>query len=111
MGIDPLAAVAAFLVMTTVVVAMFAFFGAAVPAAAMRGRLEGLMSGTSVIEASGASGALRKSGIGKGLFSGFARGNIAEQLELQLERADMSIRPGEYIFARIALAGLGLVVP
>ena len=37
--------------MVTVVIGLFAFYGSAVPSsAAMRGRLEGLMSGTSVVE-------------------------------------------------------------
>ena len=44
--IDPLAAVAAISVMTTVVVALFAFYGSAMPqSAAVRGRLQGLMAG------------------------------------------------------------------
>ncbi|HEY8173995.1 MAG TPA: type II secretion system F family protein [Dehalococcoidia bacterium] len=111
MALDPLAAVAALSVMTTVIIAMFAFFGSAVPAHAVRGRLEGLMSGTSVVDATGMPGALRQSGIGKGLFASFARGNIADKLESQLERADLTIRPGEYIFSRIALAALAFAIP
>jgi tight adherence protein B len=110
MGIDPLAAVAALSVMTTIVVGMFAFFGAAVPAQQVRGRLEGLMSGTSVIE-SQAAPALRTSGLGVGIFAGFARGGVGERLEQQLERADLTIRPGEYIVARLAMAGMGFAVP
>lgn len=111
MGIDLLAAVAAVSVMTTIVIGMFAFWGAALPSHSVRGRLEGLMSGTSVIEATTTPGALRVSGIGKGMFAGFARGNIAEQLALQLERADLNVRPGEYIFARFALAAVGFAGP
>lgn len=110
MGIDPLAAVAALSVMTTIVVGMFAFFGATVPAQQVRGRLEGLMSGTSVIE-SQAAPALRTSGLGVGIFASFARGNVGERLEQQLERADLTIRPGEYIVARLAMAGMGFAVP
>ncbi len=48
---DPLAAVAALSAMVTVIIGLFAFYGSAVPSsAAVRGRLEGLMTGTSVIE-------------------------------------------------------------
>lgn len=94
--------------MATIVVGMFAFFGATVPSVAVRGRLEGLMSGTSVIEAT--PGALR--GLpGKSIFSSLARGNIGEQLAVQLERADLSIRPGEYVVSRIAIAVFGFAGP
>jgi tight adherence protein B len=111
MDIDLLAAVAAVSVMTTIVMVLFAFWGSAVPASSVRGRLEGLMSGTSVIDTSSTPGALRQSGIGKGIFAGFARGNVAEQLALQLERADLNIRPGEFIVSRFALALVGMAVP
>jgi tight adherence protein B len=96
--------------MSAVIVALFAFYGSAVPSAAVRGRLEGLMSGTSVVEIASTPGALRKSGAG-GVFSGFSKGDLGEKLAIQLERADLNIRPGEYIFLRIALAAVALVVP
>jgi tight adherence protein B len=109
MGIDLLAAVAAVSVLGTIVMVLYAFYGSAVPAAAVRGRLEGLMSGTSVVEVQRAPGALREKG--PGLFSGLARGNIGEQLALQLERADMTLRPSEFIALRMILAGFGFVLP
>lgn len=96
--------------MGTIVVAFFAFYGAAVPSAAVRGRLQGLMSGTSVIDAN-APGALRTAGEGPSFLQGLAKGAIGEKLEVQLERADLTISPGEYVFARIALALIGGVVP
>jgi len=107
---DPLAAVAAISVMSTVVVTLFAFYGATVPSAVARGRLQGLMSGTSVVEAT-APGALRKSGDGPSFLQGLAKGAVGEKLELQLERADLTISPGEFVFARIALALILAVVP
>lgn len=107
--LDPLAAVAALSVMATVVVALFAFYGNTVPSANVRGRLDGLMSGTSVVEAG--TQALRSSGSGKSLFAGFAPGVMGERLAQELERADMTLRPGEYIVMRLALAAVGAILP
>ncbi len=107
--IDPLAAVAALSVMATVVVTLFAFYGNTVASSNMRGRLDGLMSGTSVIEAG--PQALRASGTGKSTFSGFAPGAMGERLAQELERADMTLRPGEYIAMRFALAAVGAILP
>lgn len=106
---DPLAAVAALSVMATVVVALFAFYGNAVPAANVRGRLEGLMSGTSVVEAG--PQALRASRSPNSLFANFAPGPMGERLAQELERADMTLRPGEYIVMRLALGTVGAILP
>lgn len=111
MGLDLLAIVTAVSIMATVIIAMYAFYGAAVPSGAVRGRLEGLMSGTSVVEGANVPGALRQSGQGAGMFGGFTKGNLGEQLAAQLERADMSLRPGEYIVIRIVLLLVGLAAP
>jgi tight adherence protein B len=109
--IDPLAAVAALSVMATVVVGLFAFYGSAMPQSqAVRGRLQGLMSGTSVVDVSGGvPGALRINREG-GLLGDLFKGN-SEDLALQLERADMNIRTGEFIVMKFALAFFALVVP
>ncbi len=109
MIVDPLAAVAALSVMTTVVVALFAFHGNTVASSNMRGRLDGLMSGTSVVETG--PQALRASGTGKSLFSGLAPGAMGEKLAHELERADMTLRPGEYIVMRFALAAVAAILP
>jgi tight adherence protein B len=106
---DPLAAVASLSVMATVVVTLFAFYGNTVASSNMRGRLDGLMSGTSVVEAG--PQALRASGTGKSMFAGLAPGAMGEQLAAELERADMTLRPGEYIVMRFALAGVGAILP
>jgi tight adherence protein B len=110
MAFDPLAAVAALSVMATVVVALFAFYGNAVPAANVRGRLQGLMSGTSVVEAA-QSAALRTQRTDTGVLAKVATPGIAERLSQQLERADMSLSPGEYIVIRFALAAIGFIAP
>lgn len=108
---DPLAAVAALSVMATVVVGLYAFYGAAVPSAAVRGRLDGLMAGTSVVETARVPGALRQSGVGVGAFANLAKGTYGEELALQLERADMTMRPGEFMLLRVGLAVAGVAVP
>jgi tight adherence protein B len=110
-GLDPLAAVTALSAMTTVVIGLVAFYGSATPqSAALRGRLEGLMSGTSVIDA-GTPGALRQGAREGGIFASLAKGNISEKLALQLERADLTISPGEYIALRLILAAVGFMGP
>ncbi len=97
--------------MAAIVFVLFAFYGSAVPSAAVRGRLEGLMAGTSVVDVGGVPGALRQTKIGAGFFSSLAKGNLAENLALQLERADMTLRPGEFITARIAMALVAFIAP
>jgi tight adherence protein B len=108
---DYLAAVAAFSVMATSVVTLFAFYGSAMPQSqAVRGRLQGLMSGTSVVDVGGGvPGALRVSREG-GLLGDLFKGN-SEDLGLQLERADMSIRPGEFIAMKFGFAAAAFVLP
>jgi tight adherence protein B len=108
--LDPLAAVMAVSAMITVVLGVVAFYGAAVPSGLVRGRLEGLMSGTSVVD-TGSSAALRHSKGDGGPFAALVNGKLTEQLALQLERADMTLSPGEYVALRLVLGFVGLVVP
>ncbi|HEX5480087.1 MAG TPA: type II secretion system F family protein [Dehalococcoidia bacterium] len=108
---DWLAAVAAFTVMSTVVVVMFAFWGASVAGNAnMRGRLEGLLSGTSVVDVS-TPGALRQMPTGKSIIRNLIGENLRDTLALQLERADMTIQPSEWVIIRLAMALVGLAAP
>ena len=107
---DPLAAVAAFSVMATIVVGMFALWGSTVMSGgAVRGRLQGLMAGTSVVETGPAP--LRKDGARVSPFAGLFSGNLSESLSVQLERADLTLAPSEYIMLRFGLALIGFVVP
>ena len=108
---DWLAAVTAISVMATVVVLLFTFYGAAVPSQMVSRRLEGLMSGTSVVESVGAAAALRENNEGRGIFTNITSGAVGEKLAAQLERADLTISPGEYIGSRFILAAIGLAVP
>jgi len=108
---DPLAAVAAFSVLTTVVVAMFAFWGSAVVGNAnVRGRLQGLMSGTSVVDTS-TPGALRHTGDTKSFIRSLVGAELRERLQLELERADLTIQPSEFVIMRVGFLLAGLAVP
>lgn len=111
MVFDPLAAVAAFSVLATVVVGLFAFYGNAVPASNVRGRLEGLMSGTMAVDPVQSSAALRAPKTDTGMLAKVASANLSEKLTRQLERADMTLSPGEYIVIRLALAAIGFIAP
>jgi|SRR5581483_2979224 tight adherence protein B len=107
---DPLAAVAAMSVLATVVFAMFAFWGASAGSSEVRGRLQGLMQGTSVVETTGPV-ALRHSGESRSLFRNLLKPDLSARLALELERADMTIQPSEYIAVRFALALVAIVIP
>jgi tight adherence protein B len=76
----------------------------------MRGRLEGLMAGTSVVD-TGTPGALRQGAREGGIFSSLAKGNLSEKLAIEIERADLTISPGEYIALRLILAAVGFIGP
>lgn len=111
MSMDPLAAVAAFSAMVTVIIALFAFYGSAVPSsAAARSRLDGLMAGTSVVDV-GNPLALRKSLSAGSIFKGVLSGKLTEKLGLQLERADLTISPGEFVALRFAIGFIGFIGP
>jgi tight adherence protein B len=108
---DALALIAALSVMATVLAVLFSFYTAAVPSSsAVRGRLQGLMSGTSVVEAAAGPGALRV-GNTRNFFKSLVGGDLRERLALQLERADMTISPSEFVMLRIALGLAGFVAP
>lgn len=111
--LDPLAFVAAVSIMATVVVALYAFYGSTVASSgAVRSRLDGLMFGTTTVaDGSGVPGALRRKDAGPGIFARIVNTDLSAQLALQLERADLSIRPGEYVVIRIGLAFVGFVIP
>jgi tight adherence protein B len=97
--------------MMTVVTGIAAFYGSAVPSSLARGRLEGLMSGTSVIDTGPSGAALRHSKGDGGPFAALVNGKLTETLALQLERADLSISPGEYVALRLILGFAGLAAP
>ncbi|HYM15444.1 MAG TPA: type II secretion system F family protein [Dehalococcoidia bacterium] len=109
-SVDPLVAVTAVSLMITVIVALFAFYGSAVPSQQAVRRLEGLMSGTSVVEGSNPV-ALRGTGREGSIFSHLTSGGLTEKLQRELEHADLTISPGEFVAMRLVFAFVGLVVP
>jgi tight adherence protein B len=108
-ALDPLVAVTAISLMITVIVTMLAFVGSTVPSQQAIRRLEGLMSGTSVVEG-GDPVALRTSREGS-IFSHLTSGGLTEKLRRELEHADLTISPGEFVALRLVLAFVALVVP
>ena len=89
---DLLAAVTALSIMVTVVLALFAFYGASVPARAVSRRLEGLMTGTSVVESVGAAAALRENKQGRGMLSGLSQGDLSSVRHLHRGNGDKKCR-------------------
>jgi tight adherence protein B len=55
--------------------------------------------------------ALRKSGSEGSPFAALVSGKLTEQLALQIERADLTISPGEYVALRLVLAFVGFIGP
>lgn len=78
----------------------------------IRTRLEGVLAGTSVVEGAQMDSALReRRGLASGIIASFVSGEWLQKLAADLERADMTIRPVEYIATRLALAVLGFLIP
>ncbi|MGB6836592.1 MAG: type II secretion system F family protein [Dehalococcoidia bacterium] len=78
----------------------------------IRNRLEGVLSGTSVVEGSAVGPVLReRRGVIAGPLASLLSGEWLEKLASDLERADTTLRPVEYITIRLTLAGLGFAMP
>lgn len=78
----------------------------------IRTRLEGILSGTSVVEGSAVGPVLReRRGVIAGPLASLLSGEWLEKLASDLERADTTLRPVEYITVRLTLAGLGFAMP
>lgn len=78
----------------------------------IRTRLEGVLAGTSVVEGGQVDSALReRRGVASGIITSFVSGEWLQKLAQELERADMTIRPIEYVATRLALAVLGFLIP
>ena len=103
---DMLALVAAFSLVTTIMAFALAF---ASPAGAqIRGRLEGVLAGASVIETAMAGAALRDTAKQPGGFlKYFLSGEWLIRLDGDLRLAESRLQPVDFIAIRIALAGLG----
>jgi tight adherence protein B len=78
----------------------------------IRARLEGVLSGASVVEGTAVGPVLREHrGTLSGPLASLVSGEWLEKLAVDLERADTNLRPVEYITIRLALAGLGFAMP
>jgi tight adherence protein B len=78
----------------------------------VRSRLEGVLSGTSVVEGTSVGPVLReRRGVISGPLASLLSGEWLVKLALDLERADLDLRPVEFITIRLALAGLGFAMP
>jgi tight adherence protein B len=108
---NPLIAVTAISLMITVVLTLYAFYGTAVPSQQAVRRLEGLMSGTSVVEGGNPAAALRNAQREGSIFSHLTSGGLTEKLRTELERAELTMTPGEYVALRLVLAFVALVLP
>ncbi len=108
---DLLALGASLSILVTVMVVALAFHAGAVSRTQARGRLEGVLAGTdSVVEGSTVT-PLRQSRTMLGFLRFMASGGWMERIDEDLRRADSQLQPVDFISIRVALAGLGFVVP
>lgn len=89
-----------------------AFYTKAAASAQVRGRLEGVLAGsTSVLEANGSVSALRQELSVAGAFRFFLSGAWLEKMAENLRRADSRLQPGDFITISLFLAGVGFAAP
>ncbi len=88
-----------------------AFYTKAAATAQVRGRLEGVLAGsTSVLEASGTVTALRQELSVAGALRVVFSGEWLEKMADDLRHADSRLQPGDFITISVLLAGLGFAV-
>ncbi len=108
---DMLALLLSVSVMATILAGAFALYAGAAVSTQIRGRLEGALSGTSVVEGSSAVGALRETHSVVGFLRGFMSGGWTGRMQENLERADSQLQPVDFVALRVAFAGIGFIVP
>lgn len=110
---NPLALLASVSVMGTVLALALSLYSSRFSVSnQIRTRLEGILSGTSVVEGSAVGPVLReRRGAIAGPLASLLSGEWLEKLASDLERADTTLRPVEYITIRLTLAGLGFAMP
>ena len=110
---NPLALLASVSVMATVLALALSLYSSRFSVSSqIRTRLEGALSGTSVVESSAVGPVLREHrGVISGPLASLLSGEWLAKLALDLERADTDLRPVEFITIRLALAGLGFAIP
>lgn len=105
---DVLALSAAASIMVTVLVAGAALLTTSA-STQVRGRLEGMLSGTTVIE--GSLDTLRSTRVTFGTLQKILSGSWATRIERELRLADSELHATDFIAIRIGLAVIGFVVP
>ncbi len=108
---DLLALIAALSVLVTVLAFALAFYSGAVSRTQVRGRLEGVLAGTDSVVEGGTVTPLRESPSVLSALRFIASGGWLERISENLQRADSSLQPVDFIAIRIALAGIGFAVP
>lgn len=106
---DVLALGAAFSLVVTIMAFALAF--ASQSNAAIRGRLEGVLSGSSAIETAAATAALRQAPTATGIFKFFMSGAWLIKMERELRLGESRLQPADFIAIRFALAALGFAGP
>lgn len=86
-------------------------FGSSAASTQIRGRLEGVLSGTTSVVEGATLDPLRVNRTALGVFQFIISGAWLKQMERDLRLADSRLQPVDFIAIRIALAGLGLAVP
>jgi tight adherence protein B len=109
---DPLALAASLTILCAVLAAAFALYSGGAARTQVRGRLEGVLAGTSVVEGgTPVAAALRENRNVLGFVGFFVSGAWLERMREKLQRADSNLQPTDFFAIKFALAGLGFAVP
>jgi tight adherence protein B len=109
---DPIALAASLTILGAVLAGSFAIYSGGAARTQVRGRLEGILAGTSVVEGGGPVNApLRETRSVIGVVRVFFSGGWAEKTQEKLSRADSNLQPMEFFAIRFALTGVAFAVP
>jgi tight adherence protein B len=108
--VDPLAIGAAFSILTAILVLSLAF-GAGTANSMIRGRLEGVLSGTSALEDPTAIDPLRRNRSALGVYQNLVSGAWLGRMRRDLRLADSHMEPLDLVAISVALAGLFFAIP
>ncbi|MEX1252754.1 MAG: type II secretion system F family protein [Dehalococcoidia bacterium] len=108
---DVLALSAAAATLTTVLTLLLAFYANGAVGTQVRGRLEGILSGTASVVEGPSSSPLRESRNVAGALRFFVSGAWQERMAHDLSRADSNMQPADFVAIRAALACVGFAAP
>lgn len=111
MVVDPLALGAALSILAAVLIFALSFDPRAAANSMIRGRLEGVLSGASVVEGSTAVDPLRQTRPGLGVYQALISGAWLRRIRRDLRLADSNLEPLDFLAISVALAGLFLAIP